>query len=108
MLKRLWSRFRTEVLSRDIRALGGIMAEVANGTRTVVLWLLGILGSLITAGVIAAVGLGWATSQATVRIETQLESLEGEIDVTFQRQQRQIDRVEMRLDSHIAGDRAGT
>jgi len=65
--------------------------------KSLIWWLLGILGSLITAGVIAAVGLGWGTSQSVGRVETKLEAVE----TNLERHDRTMERVERKLDNHI-------
>lgn len=59
-------------------------------------WFLGILATLITTGVIAAVGLGWTTSRSVVRLETDMDHV-----------QESISRIETKVDSHILSDDRG-
>lgn len=59
-------------------------------------WLLKLLGALITAGIVASVGLQWQASQAIERIEAGMAGLRA-ADV---RQERAIERLNAKLDAH--------
>jgi hypothetical protein len=72
-----------------------------NGTKAMVPWLLGILASLITTGVIAGVGLGWQSSKTMERVEVQVEELKEDLREYILRDSRDMERMEDKLDAHV-------
>lgn len=66
------------------------MPPNGNDMKTLRNWLLGILGTLLTTGIIAAVGFGWVTSKTVAVIQADMANHEATML-----------RVEEKLDNHI-------
>jgi len=70
-----------------------------NGEYKVIMsWALKILGVLITTAIVTSVTLQWNTSQVVGRIEAGMAGLKA----ADMRQERAIDRLDNKLDQHIA------
>ena len=78
----------------------------SNGKNGFLPWVLGILGALIVAGVLASVG----TAVTIGRIDENLRLFRAEAAREFGRQEMNINQLERKLDAHISptrGDNGG-
>ena len=73
-----------------------IMAN-GNGKNGFLPWILGILGALIVAGVVASVG----TAVTIGRMDENLGLFRAEAAREFERQEQDLDHLEIKLDAHI-------